>query len=335
MTFIAHAHPGTGALEGFTITVGGGMGMTHNAPATFPCLGRDLCYASPQDAIRVAEACVTTQRDFGDRTNRRHARFKYTVDDRGVEWLRGEVEARTGLKLAPPRPYKFTGNGDVLGWTPGPGGTSNYTFFVQNGRVVDKGSLRLKSGLVMNFRITPNQNIMVAGIPAGPARASVEGLMAEYGLENTTRGTGLRLNSMACVALPTCGLSLAEAERYLPTLLDRLDCAVTEAGLRDEAIVIRMTGCPNGCARPYVAEVGLVGRSPGIYNLYLGAGFAGERMNKLYKEDVDEEAIVGALAPLFKRFALERSGPEEHFGDFCVRVGVVKATTEGRNFHVL
>jgi len=349
MTFIAHENTTTGALEGFTITAGGGMGMTHNAPATFPCLGRDLCFATPQDALRIAEACVTTQRDFGDRTNRRHARFKYTVDDRGIEWLRGEVESRTGLKLAPPRPYVFKSNGDVLGWTPGPAGTSNYTLFVQNGRIVDKGSLRLKSGLValallgrdspaalgMNFRLTPNQNIMIAGIPAGPARVAVEGLLAEYGLENTAQGTGLRLNSMACVALPTCGLSLAEAERYLPKLLDRLDIAVCEAGLRDDAIVIRMTGCPNGCARPYVAEVGLVGRSPGIYNLYLGAGFSGERMNKLYKEDVDEEAIVGALTPLFKRYALERKGKDEHFGDWCVRAGVVKATLSGRTFHEL
>jgi sulfite reductase (NADPH) hemoprotein beta-component len=349
--FIAHAaEPGAPSpLAGFTITVGGGMGMTHNAPATFPRLAQDFCFASPADALAIAQAIVTIQRDFGDRTNRRHARFKYTVDDRGLEWLAGEVSARTGLALAPPRGYVFTGNGDKLGWTPGPGGSSNYTLFVQNGRVVDRGSARLKSGLRafatlaatsapaigMHVRFTANQNVMLAGIPAGAPRAAVAALLHEYGLENSARASGLRLNSMACVALPTCGLSLAEAERYLPTLLDRLEVELDAAGLRQDAIVIRMTGCPNGCARPYVAEIGLVGRSPGIYNLYLGAGFSGERLNKLYKEDVGEEAIVAALGPLFKRYAAERTGAQEHFGDWVVRAGVVKATVSGRTFHDL
>ena len=351
--FIAHgSEPGSGSaspLAGFTITVGGGMGMTHNAPATFPRLAQDFCFASPADALRIAEAIITIQRDFGDRTNRRHARFKYTVDDRGLAWLGEEVSKRTGLTLAPPRAYTFTGNGDKLGWTPGAGGTTNYTLFVQNGRIVDKGAARLKSGLRafaalaatsapaigMHVRFTANQNVMLASIPPGEALAAVQALLKEYGLENSARASGLRLNSMACVALPTCGLSLAEAERYLPTLLDKLEAEIETAGLREDAIVIRMTGCPNGCARPYVAEIGLVGRSPGIYNLYLGAGFSGERLNKLYKEDVGEEAIVAALGPLFRRYAAERKGPQEHFGDWVVRAGVVKATVSGRTFHDL
>jgi sulfite reductase (NADPH) hemoprotein beta-component len=346
LSFVAHAAPGTGALEGFTLTVGGGMGMTHNTPSTFPRLAQDFCFASPQDAITISQAIITIQRDFGDRTNRRHARFKYTVDDRGLPWLWEEVEKRTGLTLAPPRPYTFTSNGDKLGWTPGPGGTHNYTLFIQNGRIVDKGAHRLKTGLRafatlaatsaaalgMHVRFTPNQNLMLAAIP-GAQRPRVEALLAEYGLENSARASGLRLNSMACVALPTCGLSLAEAERYLPTLLDRLEGELDAAGLREDAITIRMTGCPNGCARPYISEIGLVGRSPGIYNLYLGAGFSGERLSKLFREDVGEEAIVAALGPLFKRYALERTGAGEHFGDWCVRAGVVKATLSGRTFH--
>ena len=337
--FIAHAAPGGGPLEGFTITAGGGMGMTHNAPATFPRLGEPLCYATPEEALAIAEACVTAQRDFGDRTNRRHARFKYTVDDRGLGWLAGEVEARTGLKLAPPRAYRFTSNGDALGWTPGPQGTCNYTLFIQNGRIKDAPGYTLKTGLraiaalgLGDIRFTPNQNVIVAGIPVG-CRGQVDALLEAHGMHNK-RHSALRLNSMACVAMPTCGLSLAEAERYLPSLLDKLDVAVEEAGLRDDAITIRMTGCPNGCARPYVAEVGLVGRSPGIYNLYLGAGFHGERLNKLYREDVGEEAILGVLGPLFKRYAVER-GAGERFGDWLVRGGVVKATLAGRQFHEL
>ena len=348
--FIAHAsEPGAASpLAGFTITVGGGMGMTHNAPATFPRLAQDFCFASPADAITIAAAIVTVQRDFGDRTNRRHARFKYTVDDRGLPWLAEEVAKRTGLTIQPPRAYTFAGNGDKLGWTPGPGGSCNYTLFVQNGRVVDRDAYRVKSGLRAfaalagssaaaigaHLRFTPNQNVMLAGIPAG-ARAAVAALLAEYGMENEARASGLRLNSMACVALPTCGLSLAEAERYLPTLLDKLEVGIDAAGLRDDAIVIRMTGCPNGCARPYVAEIGLVGRAPGVYNLYLGAGFSGERLNKLYKEDANEEVIVAALTPLFKRYAAERTSKAERFGVWVVRAGVVKATVSGRTFHDL
>jgi sulfite reductase (NADPH) hemoprotein beta-component len=336
--FVAVAGAG-GALEGFTITAGGGMGMTHNAPATFPRLAEPLCFAGVEEALAIAEAVVTTQRDFGDRTNRRHSRFKYTVDDRGIPWLAGEVGARVGFPLQPPRPFAFTSNGDALGWTPGAAGAVNYTLFVQNGRVKDAEGYALKTGLrafaalgVGEVRFTANQNVILANIPVG-ARPAVDALLGAHGLHNK-RHTGLRLNSMACVALPTCGLSLAEAERYLPSLLDKLDAEVEAAGLRDDAIVIRMTGCPNGCARPYVAEVGLVGRSPGIYNLYLGAGFSGERLNKLYREDVGEEAIVGALRPLFKRYAVERTAGE-HFGDWVVRAGVVKPNLSGRTFHEL
>ena len=250
MGFIAIANE-DGSLKGFTITAGGGMGTTHNAPATFPRLGEALCFATPEDCVAIAEACVTTQRDFGDRKNRRHARFKYTVDDHGIEWLRDQVAARTGLTLEPPHAFVFTSNGDKLGWTSGPDGTSNYTFFVENGRIKDKEAYRLKSGLVAlckldigDVRFTPNQNVLLACIPAASV-ARVKELLVEYGIGNGV-SSGLRLNSMACVALPTCGLALAESERYLPTLVDKLGVILEACGLRDDAITIRMTGCPNG-----------------------------------------------------------------------------------------
>lgn len=276
------------------------------------------------------------------------------MDDRGIEWMRKEVQSRLPFQLQDPRPYSFDNNSDPIGWTRNKhNDTWSYTLFIQNGRIKDiagkdgdaSSGYRLKSGLVAiakhmesigrgDFIFTANQNVMLAGIPSGKGgKDTVASLLAEYGIENT-RMSGLRLNSMACVALPTCALALAESERYLPSLVGRLEESLEEAGLHSEAITIRMTGCPNGCARPFVAEIGLVGRSPGIYNLYLGAGHSGERLNKLYKEGADEETIVSSLAPLFKRFAVEKTA-KEHFGDWCVRAGVVKATTAGRNFHDL
>lgn len=339
--FVAVATADGRDLAGFTVTIGGGMGMSHGNTKTYPRTATDLCYATPEQALAIAEAVVTTQRDFGDRSNRKHARMKYTVDDMGMEAWRAEVGKRVGYTLTPPKPYVFTSNGDQLGWHQGADGTWCYNFFIQNGRIKDSGSYRLKSGLKAlaqvcaeagagHFILTPNQNTAVAKVP-GHMKARLHGIMEEYGILNTEM-SGLRLNSMACVALPTCALALAESERYLPSLLDKLDVLVTEAGLRDDAITIRMTGCPNGCARPYIAEIGFVGRSPGIYNLYLGAGFHGQRLSKLYKEGVDEEQIIESLKPIIKQYSLERKSGE-HFGDFCVRAGIIKATVNGLDFH--
>lgn len=335
--FIAIPTPDGTGLEGFTVTIGGGMGMSHGNTKTYPRTASDLCFATPAQAIAIAEAVVTTQRDHGDRTNRKHARMKYTVDDKGVEWFRSEVSARVGFPLSPPRPVVFTSNADQLGWRQGADGTWCYNFFIQNGRIKDTGSYKLKSGLralallsVGHFIFTPNQNTALAKVP-GQDKARVQAVMEEYGILNTTM-SGLRLNSMACVAMPTCALSLAESERYLPSLIDKLDEVVCEAGLREEAITIRMTGCPNGCARPYVAEIGFVGRSPGIYNLYLGAGFHGQRLSKLYREGLDEEGILEALRPVIKQYAVEKRAGE-HFGDFVTRVGIIKATVNGLDFH--
>jgi sulfite reductase (NADPH) hemoprotein beta-component len=264
--------------------------------------------------------------------------LKYTIDDRGIDWLRSEVERRLGAELETPRQYAFVGNGDVYGWQQDDNGAWHYTLFVQNGRVADVAGRRLKSGLGEvaarhrgEFRLTPNQNLIISNV-AGDQKQEIENLLARYGIGNDAQATQLRLHSMACVALPTCALAMAESERYLPSLIDRLDEILAGNGLTDDAITIRMTGCPNGCARPYIAEIGLVGKGPGTYNLYLGAGFAGDRLGCLYRENVSEAQIIDALAPLFAAYATARDAGER-FGDFVVRRGVVPRITAGRLFH--
>ncbi|MEM9688524.1 MAG: NADPH-dependent assimilatory sulfite reductase hemoprotein subunit [Pseudomonadota bacterium] len=325
-------------LIGYNVTVGGGMGMSHGEPATYPRLADQLGFVSVDDHLKVGEAVVTTQRDHGDRTNRKHARLKYTIDDRGIDWFREEVAKRSGVELQPPRPYTFVANGDAYGWQQDEDGAWHYLFFVENGRVSDVGERRLLSGLraiaelgTGEFRLTPNQNLVISGLDDA-ARLEVSELLATYGIINSDWASALRLNSMACVAMPTCSLAMAESERYLPDLVTKLDAAMRDAGLEDDAITIRMTGCPNGCARPYIAEIGLVGKGPGTYNLYLGAGFAGDRLGCLYRENINETDILAALAPLFKAYATDRE-PGEHFGSFCIRTGVIREVTAGLNFH--
>ena len=327
-----------GVLRGFNVTVGGGMGMSHGESATYPRLADVMGFCTTEQVNAVAEAIVTTQRDFGDRTNRYHARLKYTIDDRGLDWLRSEVERRLGWQLKKPRPFAFVGNGDVYGWQRSTDGLWHYTLFVQNGRILDAGDRRLMAGLRKiaaahkgDFRLTPNQNLIISNV-SNDDREQITALLREFGIENSQQASPLRLHSMACVAFPTCGLAMAESERYLPSLIDRIDEQLELHGLRDEAMTIRMTGCPNGCARPYIAEIGLVGKGPGQYNLYLGAGFAGDRLNKLYRENIDEEEILAALDPLFARYAGERNNGE-HFGDFAVRIGAVAEVRAGKDFH--
>lgn len=327
-----------GKLAGFNVTVGGGMGMTHSEPATYPRLADVLGFVTPDQVIPVAEQIVMVQRDYGDRTNRKHARLKYTIDDRGIKWFREEVERRLGWKLGKARPFAFESNGDQYGWLQGPDKMWHLTLFIQNGRVIDRDGHPMMTGLREiakihdgDFRITGNQNLILANI-SPKKKPAIEKLLKKYKLHDTDRQTGLRLNSMACVAFPTCGLAMAESERYLPSLLDKLDAVMKDAGLEHEPIVIRMTGCPNGCARPYLGEIGFVGKAPGRYNLYLGAGFAGERLNKLYRENLNEQQILDELTPLIHRYAKDRK-PGEHFGDFVVRAKVVKATREGKDFH--
>ncbi|KAJ2794839.1 Sulfite reductase [NADPH] subunit beta, partial [Coemansia guatemalensis] len=287
--------------------------------------------------LAVAEAVLLVQRDHGDRVNRKHARLKYTVDDHGMPWWREQVEARMGASLGEPRPYEFTRNGDRYGWVATTPGLNNFTLFVQNGRVVNLPGRPLKDALAAvarshkgNFRLTCNGHLIVADVRDEDVPA-MSALLASHGLDNLDY-SALRLHSMACVALPTCGLAMAESERYLPRLIDLLDAVIDSAGLRNDAIVIRMTGCPNGCARPYNAEIAFVGKAPGAYNLYLGGSHSGERLNKLYRETVTEDQILELLTPIIKQYALERL-PAERFGDFVIRKGIVKETREGKDFH--
>jgi sulfite reductase (NADPH) hemoprotein beta-component len=313
------------------------MGMTHGEPETYPRTGDVLGFCRPEDLMQVAEAIVTIQRDWGDRTNRKHARLKYTLDDRGAEAFRAEIASRAGKPLEKARPYAFTSNGDRYGWTSGENGKHHLTLFVENGRLRDvPGGDRLLTGMRRiaevhegEIRITPNQNLIIANIADGK-RAEIERLATEHGL-NASAGA-LRRNAMACVALPTCGLALAESERYLPSLITRLEERLAAHGLAETDITLRMTGCPNGCARPYIAEIGLVGKGPGRYNLYLGAAFDGSRLSKLYAEDLDEQGIVNALDPIFAGYAATRQ-KDEHFGDFCIRAGHVAKTRNGLDFH--
>ncbi len=326
-----------GAIEGWNVSVGGGMGMTHGEPETYPRIGDVLGFCRPQDVLAVAEAVVTIQRDWGDRSNRKHARLKYTLDDHGADAFRAEIARRAGKPLEAARPYRFTSSGDRYGWTEGEDGKLHLTLFVENGRLRDfPDGRRLLTGMRRiaevhdgEIRLTPNQNLIIANV-AKDRRAAIERIAAEHGM--TGRISGLRRNALACVALPSCGLALAESERYLPLLIDALDEKLAAHGLADDDIVIRMTGCPNGCARPYLAEIGLVGKGPGRYNLYLGAAFDGSRMNKLYAEDLDHDGILAALEPLFAAYARERR-QGERFGDFVIRAGFVAPSGNGRDFH--
>ena len=335
--FIAIADA-AGRLEGFNVTVGGGLGMSHNQIETYPRLADVLGFCRVDQAVEVAEKIVTVQRDYGDRTERKHARLKYTIADRGLAWFRAETERRLGWEFGPVRRFEFTRTGDRYGWVEGPNGTSHFTLFIENGRVKDTPDYKMKTALREiaevhrgDFRLTPNQHLIIAGV--SPAeRPKIEELLRKHRLDRANLATGLRLNSMACVALPTCGLALAESERYLPDLVTQLDVEIEAAGLRDDAIIIRMTGCPNGCGRPYLAEIAFVGRSPGKYNVYLGGAYNGSRFNCLYKASVTSPEIVPLLRPLLRQYAAERH-PGERFGDFVIRAGHVSPTGTPVDFH--
>jgi sulfite reductase (NADPH) hemoprotein beta-component len=326
-----------GAIAGWNVAVGGGMGMTHGEPETYPRIADVLGFCRPDDVLAVAEAVCTIQRDWGDRSNRKHARLKYTLDDHGADAFRAEIARRAGKPLEEARPYRFTSNGDRYGWTEGENGRQHLTLFVENGRLRDfPDGRRLLTGMRRiaeihdgEIRITPNQNLIIANV-AKEQRDAIEALVAEHRM--TSHASGLRRNSLACVALPTCGLALAESERYLPSLIDALDDKLAAHGLSDDDILIRMTGCPNGCARPYLGEIGVVGKGPGRYNLYLGAAFDGSRMNKLYAEDLDHDGIVSTLDPIFAAYAKGRQAGER-FGDFTIRAGFVARTVNGLDFH--
>jgi len=327
-----------GELLGFNVLIGGGMGMTHNNVKTYPCLGQLMAFCPLEQAIDVGEKVMLVQCEFGNRSNRKHARVKYTLEDHGMDFFREQVENKLGYKLEPPRKFlDFITNGDSYEWVEGIDGKLHLTLFIEHGRVKDTHDYQLRTGLREialihegDFRFTGNQNLIIGGVRK-EKKEEIEAILRKYKIDNK-RWSQLRLFSVACTALPTCGLAFAESERYLPRLVTLLESTVEECGLREEEIHIRMSGCPNGCSRPWVGEIAMVGRSPGIYNLYIGAGFHGERLNKLYKESLNEEELLNEIKPLIKRYATERKD-KEHFGDFVVRIGIIKATTAGQNFH--
>jgi len=319
-----------GQLAGFNVIAGGGMGCSHGEPETFPLLGRVIGFIEPDQVLDVAEAIMTTQRDYGDRENRKHARFKYTLDDRSTEWLLKQIRERCGVELQPAEPFEFTHSSDRFGWTEGSNGRWQYTVFIENGRIVPRqraGLNQLMEQYASELRLTPNQNLVVAGI-AARHRDEVEPVLQAAELDGTSRHSALRKHSMACVAMPTCGLAMAEAERYLPDLITRIEDLAGKHGIGEQPINIRMSGCPNGCSRPYLGEIGLVGRAPGRYNLYLGASFNGDRLNRLVLDNADEAAILDAVDGWFGRFSADRESGET-FGNFAVRAGLVEAVEHG------
>ena len=327
-----------GKLMGYNIAIGGGMGMTFGRPETYPRLADDIGFVKPEKLIDVIGAIMTIQRDYGNREDRKLARMKYTIDKMGLEVFKKEIEKRTGFEFLPIEKYEFKNNGDAYGWNKNLDGTYNITLFVEGGRVKNTEAYKLKEALrkVANihsgdFRLTGNQNLMICKIPESE-KPIVNGILKKYGVLPEQEKTGLRLNSIACVALNTCTLAMAESERYLPSLIDQLDKILIKNHLEKDEIIIRMTGCPNGCGRPYLGEIGFVGRAVGLYNLYLGASFNGNRLNKLYKEMVDEKAILETLEPILENYAKNRK-KGERFGDFVIRKKYVKATTHGSNFH--
>jgi sulfite reductase (NADPH) hemoprotein beta-component len=254
-----------GVLKGYNVTVGGGMGQTHGNKKTYPLLAHPLGFCTPEEAVLVGEKVMLVQRDYGERVNRKHARLKYTIEDRGIDWFRNEVESRLGYKLQLSKAFKFTSNGDRYGWSQLSDGTWSYTLFIQNGRIKDTPEYRLKTGLREiasihqgDFALTPNQHLIISKI-AATEKPRISEMLAKYGIDNAGL-SGMRLNSMACVALPTCALAMAESERYLPSLIGKFEHILEDAGLRDDAITIRMTGCPNGCARPSIAEIAFIGK---------------------------------------------------------------------------
>ncbi|MBY8911383.1 assimilatory sulfite reductase (NADPH) hemoprotein subunit [Bacillus sp. YC2] len=327
-----------GKLIGFNVAIGGGMGMTHGDTATYPQLAKVIGFCKPEQLYDVAEKVITIQRDYGNRSVRKNARFKYTVDRLGLENVKAELENRLGWRLAEAKAYHFDHNGDRYGWVKGVKGKWHFTMFIEGGRVTDYEDYKLMTGLreiakvhTGDFRLTSNQNLIIGNVTS-QKKKQISELIEQYSLSDGRQHSALRRGSMACVALPTCGLAMAEAERYLPKLIDKIEEIVDENGLRDEEITIRMTGCPNGCARHALGEIGFIGKAPGKYNMYLGAAFDGSRLSKMYRENIGEEEILSELRTILPRYAKER-GEGEHFGDFVIRAGIIKATTDGTNFH--
>jgi sulfite reductase (ferredoxin) len=321
------AHLDGEELAGFTVLVGGGMGMTHGKVETYPRLATPLCFAAPEEVVQVVETIVSIQRDYGDRQNRKHARMKYVVEERGIGWFRSETEARLCRPLRAPRPVVWQDVEDHLGWHEQADGRYFLGIYVENGRIRDGETVRLRTGLRRvieevrpGVRLTGQQNILLTDIDAAQ-RGLLEARLAEHGIITDPAAVGVRRHAMACPALPTCGLSLAEAERALPAVMEQIEGDLVALGLGGERLSVRMTGCPNGCARPYMGDIGIVGRTKDVYNIYVGGDWANTRLNTLYASSVHLNSLAAAVQPLL---ALWRDGrePGETFGDYCHRLGV-------------
>jgi sulfite reductase (NADPH) hemoprotein beta-component len=316
-------------LKGFNVAIGGGMSSTHGNPATYPRLATVIGFVSGDEKImKTIYEIVTIQRDYGNRSDRSLARLKYTVDRLGTEWFKEEIARRTGFELEKEKPFEFVDRKDYYGWYKNNEGLWYYTPFIENGRIVDE-QVAMKTALYeiaqtgkLNFRFTTNQNVILSDIREKDKRA-IEKILDKYQIQEYTDSiSALRKNSMACVALNTCPLAFAEAQRYLPSLISKIEPLLEKNGLGKEEIIIRMTGCPNGCARSYIAEIGFIGTTLGKYNLLLGGDHQGMRLNKVYKESLDEAAILKELDTLFQLFAKERN-KNESFGDFAMRKQIV------------
>lgn len=325
-----------GKLIGYNIMAGGGMGMTFGIETTYPRLGDLIGFVKPENVVEAAKTIIIWQRENGNRSDRKNARLKYTIDRLGLNVFKDAIRTALGDKLEGIKPFHFESNGDSYGWKKGYNGKWHFTLFVEGGKVKNDQHLQLKTALqeiaqnhTGNFILTGNQNLVIADVEEAN-KEKIEQLLEKWKL-NKHFG-GVRRNSLACVALPVCGMAFAEAERYLPSLIDKIEEDMKALNLQEDDILLRMTGCPNGCARPYLGEIGLVGKSPGKYNLYLGAGFTGDRLNKLYAELLSEDEILSALRPILADYASNRN-LGERFGDFVIRREYVNATTEGIAFH--
>ena len=326
MNFVAIEE--NGKLIGFNVLVGGGLAMTHGDTATFPRLASEFGFIPLKDTLAVAEAIVTTQRDWGNRTERKNAKTKYTLERVGVDTFKQETERRAGITFSPIRPYEFTLRGDQIGWLKGIDDHWHLTLFIENGRLIDLPGKPLKTGVAEiarihrgDFRLTANQNLIIAGIPEAE-KSRIESLARAHGLISDNV-TPLRENSMACVSFPTCPLAMAEAERFLPEFVTEVEKIMFSHGVGNEEIVLRVTGCPNGCGRAMLSEVGLVGKAPDRYNLHLGGNRTGTRIPRMYRENISSAVILSVLDELIGRWSQERAAGED-FGDYLIRAGVVK-----------
>jgi sulfite reductase (NADPH) hemoprotein beta-component len=317
-----------GTLLGFNLVVGGGLGASHGEPQTFPRVADLVGFLRPEHVLKVAETVVGIQRDFGDRSDRKHARFKYTIADRGIDWFKTELTRRLGFALEPPRHFEFNTQGDRFGWLRGHDGRWHLTLRIESGRVADKPGAMHLTGLEKiaaihqgDFRLTPNQNLIIANVPQSECM-KIDQIVADHGLGKALFSAPVRRDALACVSLPTCGLAMAEAERYLPTFIDRVEELLAKQNLSNIPLTVRITGCPNGCARPYLAEIALIGRAPGRYTLRLGGDATGQRLNVIHRDNIDEASILTVLDELFGRYRAERH-QGERFGDFLWRVNVL------------